>query len=867
VYVSIRDILKFHLANGHPIDPLVNLPYLGKNSRPALHGSSPRGIELLKLTLSGVPTALPSNQFPTEVTIWSDGFDPYTKKNNRGSAHVLFVSIGSCQHDYHSGRNTYPASLGPSDGDLSIILGKVSTELVELFDNSLCNNVFFDSVSKRELSVNLRVFTILQDRPERCSWLYLTHGNGKYAARFGWSGDLSQEISLNHLSSCVECNLKRLRGTTNLPACTNCFDWNFDNLFYRCPPDFPKDFHHADSPTDPRLSSNGTTLLPFHRIRVLDLITSCQSTFSMIKGKKWTKKEGICFLETLGVSPELANKICSTAERSWKEVLPNLEIPELPASWKIPGVDVCHHVDVPMHLCFLGITKSLSTELVSGWLKGERLSTSFQEKSKPMLAKIGELSLSWCQVEARFGGFVSENWLAYCRILKHTHQILRIVERNDKEYEDPVDLPLSRYSLKQKREWLIARKIDGIDKKSNRATVEPKFQEYLDLPEGTVLPCIVEELVSKASLEEVNDMIIRWHVCMSHVMSVTENPTEDVLAEIDRHIKLFLTSVNIFDSSRRRSEQNRVNAEFKAAQKRKEETQRKKRQGQPPSRRKKRKTSHNPKPRVVLPVWKRKANFLGLLNYPDAMREMGPIRVLTELDLKGEAAIKHIKKHMKQGLCKSWAYNAMLGYYKDRSFKNVLRDALSGLRGPVNGDDPMVKVAEGIVTATGNGDEETGVRPEEVGSEDEYAEVEATAQSNKRFKRFQRFPNSERAVDSLSGQDPVSGFVVGGRYYLRIGEENQAIQIEVCDCLGDRICGADYFSWNPSERGCAESSLKMDDSLASEYFLLLPLMVSREDYNLSYFYMITSEWKELVHSGTNSPALLSLARVPGGVYR
>lgn len=49
-YVPIRNILQFHLANGQPIEPLVDLRF--SESVPSIHGSSPRGKALLSFSLN-----------------------------------------------------------------------------------------------------------------------------------------------------------------------------------------------------------------------------------------------------------------------------------------------------------------------------------------------------------------------------------------------------------------------------------------------------------------------------------------------------------------------------------------------------------------------------------------------------------------------------------------------------------------------------------------------------------------------------------------------------------------------------------------------------------------------------------------------
>jgi len=188
--------------------------------------------------------------------------------------------------------------------------------------------------------------------------------------------------------------------------------------------------------------------------------------------------------------------------------------------------------------------------------------------------------------------------------------------------------------------------------------VEAKFNEFILLPEDEHPP-IVREVVSTATLDQVNGLIISWHACVSRLMSLNRNPTEPQVADIERHIKLFLCSVEEFDKSRRIAQL--------------EENVRKEKQKARNVKRPRR------EPAVIQPIWRRKPNYLGLLNYPETIRLMGPLRTLTKLDLKGEAHIKHLKNKMKQGMGGTWAYNTMLRYYQERSLRFVLKDSVSDI--------------------------------------------------------------------------------------------------------------------------------------------------------------------------------------------
>jgi hypothetical protein len=844
VYISIREIIQYHLANGKRMDPLVDLRYYSQaGSDHALHGSSERGKFMVSLTLKGDNYEWASNAltaFPMEVVIWSDGFDPSGTKNNRGSAHVIFMSFGTPQDDYHSGCNTYLVSLGPSNGNLSVVQEKVVEELT-LFSSKSSGNVFYDASAKKELALFLRVFCTLQDRPERCSWLKIAYGNGKFAGRFGWAGDLSDESVFEYLPSCANCHIRRLK---NLPlsasSCVGCADWDMSNLFYRVPKEYPTLFRDDAMegneipdfvPQDERVSG---THLACRKVCIKDLKEACAGAYKMVKSGRWTKRNGVAFLETFALSPEFVDQVCTAASNAGDNIGETFDNnPLIPVTWNIPGLDICHHIDALMHLCFLGITKANSTDLINSWLKGNRKANAFKEKSSPVLKAIGKLSLYWCNVETQFGGYVSENWIAYCRIYKYIHQFLTMLSPSDEVYSDPPAIPFSRYNLKQKKAWLRAREINGINGKSPKGVVEETFARFTVLPLCEI-PSIVEPVFSNATLEEVNQVVVSWHSCVSRIMSITTNPREETVVDLDRHIKVFLTTVNVFDRSRRTQATTRIQK---------------------------------------LPVWRRKSNYLGLLNYPDTVREMGPLRALSELDFKGEASIQLVKKHITHGTKgKNWSYNAALAYYKEKSFNLVINDAVVGVKSldksSLDGSTRlMIKVAEDISGKAATKGGETLVA--EVGVH------------KARYKNHVWYTTSNEAKNLLNNGQVVSGIVVGlGKYCVAIGRYPNEQYLEIFpQSFFVHVCGADYFVWGLTtvEDGISQT---IDKALAREsthYFLLLPLLnyevgVRNNDaveVNNKPFYLITSEWRELLSnpdSPDGFPAVVRVGTIRGMEY-
>jgi hypothetical protein len=828
VYISIKEIIQYHLANGKRMDPLIDLQYYAHaGSDHALHGSSERG----KMSVSSILrsdtyewSCNACTAFPVEVVIWSDGFDPSGTKKNRGSAHVIFVSFGTPQDDYHSGCNTYLVSLGPSNGNLSVVQEMLVEELISL-SRKCSENLFFDASANKEVVVFLRVFCTLQDRPERCSWLKLAYGNGKFAGRFGWAGDISDKIVFDHLPSCERCHQRRLQnlGNTSSTTCVECNDWDMSEVYYPVPKDYPTAFRDdlmdGDEvpdfvPVDPRLLG---THLACSKLCIKVLKQACSRTFEMVKSRRWTKRNGSVYLETFALSPEFVERVCSealnAADSMANESFQTNNLRLVPATWNIPGLDICHHIDALMHLCFLGITKANSTDLINSWLKCHRKANAFKEKSTRILKEIGKMSIYWCNVETQFGGYVSENWLAYCRIYKYIHQFLDVLSPSDEVYSDPIDVPLSRYNLKQKKAWLRARELNGIYGKSRKSDVEAAFLPFTSLPTEE-FPPIVQPVHSNATLEEVNQVVISWHACVSRIMSVKTNPCEMTVQDLDRHIKVFLTNVDIFDKTRRAKATTRIQK---------------------------------------LPVWRRKSNYMGLLNYPATMKEMGPLRPLSELDFKGEASIQLVKKHINHGTnSKNWSYNAALAYYNEKSYKFVLNDAVLGVRSNTDGStldestSLMMEVAEemsGKAVAKGG---ETSFKDEGV--------------LRARYKNHLWYTTIDIVARLLKKGSVVSGIVTGlGRYFVAIGRFPNEKYFEISpESFSVHICGADYFVWELEtfEEGIGQSMDKRLARLSTHYFLLLPLLNNDVDVQNNdtavgenkAFYLITSEWMELSKS-------------------
>jgi hypothetical protein len=75
------------------------------------------------------------------------------------------------------------------------------------------------------------------------------------------------------------------------------------------------------------------------------------------------------------------------------------------------------------------------------------------------------------------------------------------------------------------------------------------------------------------------------------------------------------------------------------------------------------------------PEWLTMYNFLCLLNLPDSIAELGPLRFNYEGNSEGEGFIPMVKPLLSQGMRKNWQRNLATRFYRKRAMKMVLRDA------------------------------------------------------------------------------------------------------------------------------------------------------------------------------------------------
>ena len=245
----------------------------------------------------------------------------------------------------------------------------------------------------------------------------------------------------------------------------------------------------------------------------------------------------------------------------------------------------------------------------------------------------------------------------------------------------------------------------------------------------------------------------------------------------------------------------------------------------------------------------------------------GPIRTLSELDEKGEGKIKHIKCLIQQGLNGNWAYNAMLAYYKEQSTRLALKDCVSNVAGDSPcGEEQLIEVAKEYIAFTKH--------TTEVDDDLEDRTTEEKVTEKLLGKGYSHFETISRALVSQKGSNPITGTVFEDRFFLSIKKTRMSSQslFEIRPKEWKRrMCGADYFWWEIVDSALSEGFIV--ETKSRESFLLLPDMdtIDVDDHRAwrrsRAFYLVTSDWREVVKSSTFEEGFsLQLPMIPGVFY-
>jgi hypothetical protein len=204
-------------------------------------------------------------------------------------------------------------------------------------------------------------------------------GGGKFTSRWGYSLDIAAVAS--YVPGCAQCCRKTLNGgsfTQQCSPCVQCVSWDtyssHELLKFTPPKDYPEE-----------------------HIPPTNVLSPVQLSYDLMKAAvkyanngfcsgDWSKKNVDSYLRVHGLNNDAINSVieCATNTKLFRDIdtdpekLVDLDKvafyeqivakrnkhPQKYMMWKFPpqwtrGVNLSQHIDVPMHLVFLGVVKTV----------------------------------------------------------------------------------------------------------------------------------------------------------------------------------------------------------------------------------------------------------------------------------------------------------------------------------------------------------------------------------------------------------------------------------------------------------------------------------------------------------------------------
>jgi hypothetical protein len=783
-YVRISDVIEDFLAHGFlPLQPeirqsedwvtnLSHAPQLVSSLQQSmtLHGQKPFYFVAFKE--------------------WQDDYESLNARTDRGSVWCKNITIlaepGTPRH-----LCTYPIAFGTKSSHHHSVETKIEEDMMRFKTNS--DNFFYSSKLGKQIRVHACLYVSIADQLERRPVTCTTGGNHNYHARFGYS--IRYKSLLHCLPSCPQCRviikaqlasaydgyyISQPRLEHNIPVCEVCLSWLHDlekhpNISTPPPDNFPTC----------QLDELGG-IKPFRLTFEKLVAAGTKATENILLGN-WTIQEAESYLDVYCMAghtrediiqrASLHRQINSSAEgvtdASLQEKIvemllldPTVLDPWIPPAIWTRSFSLAQHLDAPMHLIFHGILKGIC-RLIAAWLTNRRSETSFGRYYSGLLEPICDMCLDWCKLtpfSGSFAGWLAETYVGMSKILLWFWSgLLRVSQ--DPEYEPPAT-PYQCWTGDMCKKWLRARRISIKTMSAPEAKamvadlmMQPGGPPPVPPPTGGPLETVIDMLGCL-------DRLIR--VLMSHAFPVGG---KDV---VTLHVIDFL---NAFDSFKPLNEDRKF------------------------------------------PEWLTMYNFLCLLNLPEAIERLGPLRFNYEGSTEGEGFIPMVKPLLSQGMRKNWQKNLAHRFFKNRSMKMVVRDAQEFIGQPGH-------------------DFESGYKK----------------------KMFQKYKRWEQVLEHFTKGLPISLVVLRNGFLGAVVNDRELWKI-VPFCLMDftsEYAGLNYFRVQLFERDAQGRVIRNiinygRHAAILHYVLLLPLLgefkytESNEDMTWT---MVGSEYERLGSDGT-----------------
>ncbi len=573
------------------------------------------------------------------IMFWSDDVEPNRIKSNRGSIWLLTATIATHRENAHSMGNTFPIAVGKKGSNHDPIISKVEKEM-ELLRTGAAPP-FYIGPERKKVSIAFETFCTLQDQPERREFNSMRAGNGATTGRFGVSADHNALYSRNVLPACKTCLAKMEKALDEkkyqwpMDPCNACVRWDvLDDSHGIARWVAPKDYPETDRIVR---QNDGTRLLRPTKITYETLKAAVDTAHDGYVNQGWSNQTCESYLEVEGLSTKYIDVVMDHCARSlslklaiaepekYAEILQDAKEraerymkARYPSPWTRPTVTLELHPDVIMHLIFLGVVKTTIGQ-IQNCLSAQSKLNSFLKSTETYLKDFLTMSIDWIAIQpyqrGKMGGWVSENYLGFSRILPWFFQNIDSAVQMKTTFEAPENLPQNKWLLRHNKYWL---QIRGLSTKGTSDELRARVATYMQ--SGAPEPLAAPEIPT-ASVEAVLVALMDLVQCL---MSPIVTPT--LINRTRYAVRVFLSK---YDSLCRPLGQKT-----------------------PP----------------VLSSY----NFICLLNLPDIMQRFGPLRGIYEGGPRGEGFVRFAKPHMTQGLRTNWHSQLMNKLHRSLGFLNVL---------------------------------------------------------------------------------------------------------------------------------------------------------------------------------------------------
>lgn len=495
-YVSLKDCVADLLGHGLEVDNVVALESCSVVSKVSESAAAQKMLQNVRIKHSNAEKVL-----CLYIIEWSDAFEPSScTKNNRGSCWIKTITIAPPSSKNNRLTHTYPVSLG-LDGDSHEEIEAMFSAELEAFKNGV-DVTFYHGGIKQNVLVYLELIASLQDQPERRKSNYIMLGGGKFTSRWGYSLDIAAVAS--NVPACAQCCRMNLNGgsfTQQCSPCVQCVNWDTYSSHELLKVTPPKDYPEEHIPP--------TNVLSPLQLSYDLLKAAVKNAHNGFCSGEWSKKNVDSYLRVHGLNNDAINSVieCATNAKLFHDIDTDPEKlvdpdkaaffeqivakrnkhPQKYMMWKFPpqwtrGVNLSQHIDVPMHLVFLGVVKTV-IQMVQEWAKLRGKYATFVRYLHGTLDSIQQLGLDWCRCvpykNGKLGGWVSENYLAAARLLPWMYCCLDTLAA-DITFVTPTK-EQKKWTMKENQQWL---QIRGLETAGNAQQLRERVKTMIDRVEG-----------------------------------------------------------------------------------------------------------------------------------------------------------------------------------------------------------------------------------------------------------------------------------------------------------------------------------------------------------------------------------------------